>query len=308
MSRVSWRHRALGGLCVALLGAPTLAAGADEPTIRLLWDEGHHNVHRRDGPGRSLDALFRAHQIEVESSPALLTADQLAGFDVLLISTPRGAARGTRLAEREKAAFSGAEIETLEHWVRGGGGLLLITDHRPIGGATATLARQFGVEGSNAFTEDPTQGSATDSAPDWAHDGRDIVFLRDQGSLVDHPVTRGRTPDQRVDRVATFLGQSLTGPAHSRSFLVLQSQAVDRHRVWKVDHWQETSPGDRRASAAGRSQGLALDHGQGRVVILGEAGMFGPRGLDPATVDPSGQPLDNRRLALNIVRWLAGRE
>ncbi|HKV08293.1 MAG TPA: hypothetical protein VJ725_09155, partial [Thermoanaerobaculia bacterium] len=62
----------------------------------------------------------------------------------------------------------------------------------------------------------------------------------------------------------------------------------------------------RTASAAGRAQAIALEFGKGRVIVLGEAAMLtasdgpdGPGGIDKAEVD-------NRRLALNGLRWLAG--
>jgi hypothetical protein len=59
-------------------------------------------------------------------------------------------------------------------------------------------------------------------------------------------------------------------------------------------------------SARGRAQGIALESGQGRVVVLGEAGMLS------AQRDRRGQPVgmnfpgyDNRQLALNILHWLS---
>lgn len=59
-------------------------------------------------------------------------------------------------------------------------------------------------------------------------------------------------------------------------------------------------------SAAGRSQGLALRFGKGRVVVLGEASMLS------AQLDAQGRPfgmnragIDNRQLALNILHWLS---
>jgi hypothetical protein len=61
-------------------------------------------------------------------------------------------------------------------------------------------------------------------------------------------------------------------------------------------------------SAAGRCQGLALIHGTGRVVVLGEAAM-----LTAQIAEESGRPVgmnapgnDNRAFVLNVLRWLAG--
>jgi hypothetical protein len=60
-------------------------------------------------------------------------------------------------------------------------------------------------------------------------------------------------------------------------------------------------------SAKGRAQGLAVEVGKGRVVVLGEAGM-----LSAQRNGPGGSPVgmnfpgyDNRQLALNIMHWLS---
>jgi len=60
-------------------------------------------------------------------------------------------------------------------------------------------------------------------------------------------------------------------------------------------------------SAADRAQGIALQHGKGRVVVLGEAAMLSAevttRGF---RFGMSVTDTDNRQLALNIMHWLSG--
>jgi hypothetical protein len=60
-------------------------------------------------------------------------------------------------------------------------------------------------------------------------------------------------------------------------------------------------------SAADRAQGVALQFGKGRVVMLAEAAMF------TAQVAPGGfrfgmnlPDIDNRQMALNTMHWLSG--
>jgi hypothetical protein len=64
-------------------------------------------------------------------------------------------------------------------------------------------------------------------------------------------------------------------------------------------------------SAAGRAQGIALEYGRGRVIVLGEAGMLTTEpGSDRDACGSRGiaQPdIGNRRFALNIARWLTRR-
>jgi hypothetical protein len=68
--------------------------------------------------------------------------------------------------------------------------------------------------------------------------------------------------------------------------------------------------------AKGRSQGLALSSGKGRVVVLGEAGFLsaqiiqGPAaqalGRDRILMGMNRPGLDNQQIALNILHWLSG--
>ncbi len=60
--------------------------------------------------------------------------------------------------------------------------------------------------------------------------------------------------------------------------------------------------GEKRISAAGRAQGLALKAGEGRVVVLGEAAALSTRAPFGLTFPGT----DNRQLALNIMHWLSG--
>jgi len=66
------------------------------------------------------------------------------------------------------------------------------------------------------------------------------------------------------------------------------------------------APDRRNGSAAGRAQGLALEVGAGRIVVLGEAGMLrAQRDRNGATVGMNVPGYDNRQLALNIMHWLS---
>ena len=191
--------------------------------------------------------------------------------------------------EAANLAFNDAECDAVRDWVRAGGALLLIADHFPIGGANANLARRFGVELSNAYTDDPAN---------YDKELHNILFSRDNKLLMDHPITRGRAPDERINRVVTFTGQSLKGPADSAVLLKLADTAID----------QLPPDGKKSVPAAGRSQGLALSLGKGRVVVMGEAAMLTSQLAGPDKVKFGGlnQPgIDNRQLTLNIMHWLS---
>ncbi|MFT3916713.1 MAG: hypothetical protein QM704_22315 [Anaeromyxobacteraceae bacterium] len=127
-----------------------------------------------------------------------------------------------------------------------------------------------------------------------------------------HPILEGRTPDERVDRVVTFTGSALAAPPPAAPLLVLSPTAADMvvQRIvvehgWLDDRTRITLHGP--VPTRGNAQAAAVEAGRGRVVVFGEAAVLtaqverasGRFGLDwPGA--------HNRRLALNVVRWLGG--
>jgi hypothetical protein len=309
--RAAWAVAALSlaGLLIYVstrepLYDPSFDARVVEPAYagarpRVLFDEAHRNHHAAGGRYRPFADLIRNDGYEVESLRDPITAERLAGASVLAVVCPRGAND-----TNDAPAFTDAETQIVDRWVRAGGSLLLVTDHWPFGPAAESLARRFGVEMGKGLVQDPGH---FDPGLEESH----LVFSRDDGLLADHPITRGRRPGEQVRRVLTFTGQSLGCPAGGVALLKLGETAVDRPpsapRVERVG-------GDVRVSmdygdpvpAGGRAQGVALEAGRGRVVVLGESAMLS------AQRDRRGSPVgmnypgyDNRQLALNIMHWLS---
>jgi hypothetical protein len=226
------------------------------------------------------------------------TSASLVGFDILVISNALGApasfppeaSNPTFPEEASRPAYTEAECDTLRDWVAAGHALLLIVDHAPMGAANERLGQRFGIDMSNGQTRDAVNTPKGENRPGQ------ILYTRERG-LVEHPVTTGRGPGERVNTVLTFTGQSLMGPADSVAFMRLADTAVD----------QPGPGGSREVSAAGRAQGIALPFGKGRAVILGEAGMLSAQlaGPNKAPMGMNRPGLDNRQLALNIMHWLS---
>jgi len=188
--------------------------------------------------------------------------------------------------------------------VRGGGSLLLITDHWPYGPAVASLAERFGVRTGNGLVEDAAH---SDPALGTSH----LLFTRENGLLRDHPIVEGRDAGERVRTVMTFTGQSIAGPPEAVAFMALSDDATERPpgapNVSKSggDVRVEMNYGD-PAPANGRAQGLALEVERGRVVVLGEAGMLrAQREKGGMLVGMNHPGCDNRQLALNLAHWLS---
>ena len=264
----------------------------------VLFDEGHRNVHEADGAYGPFADLLRNDGCRVRVHRGALSPDALRGVSLLVVA----GARGPNDAN-DASAFADPETTAVERWVLGGGALLLVTDHWPFGPAAESLAARFGVGMGKGLVEDPARSDPERGA---SH----LVFSVEDGLLADHPITRGRHESERVRRVLTFTGQSVSGPPSAAALLRFSESAVE---------WQPSAPrvtregGDVRVDmeygaplpAKGRAQAVALGAGRGRVVVLGDAGMLrAQREKGGVRVGMNAPGCDDRQLALNVVRWL----
>lgn len=265
---------------------------------RVLFDEGHHNVHRARKSYRPFVEMIESDGYRVSRSSATITPGVLDGFSVLII--------GVALGDNERnddPAFEEAECDAIRDWVSGGGSLLLITDHYPAGHAIENLASRFGVQMNKGVAEDSVHYDAE-------FDPTHIVFSRENGGVVSHAIVEGRSASEKVDRVLTFTGQAIYADPPAAAFLALSSTAIARPAEPVVerrggDVIVNVAYGDPSA-APGWSQGLAVEYGRGRVVVLGEAAMLTARfhRFDGRAIGMNTAGYDNRQLALNIMRWL----
>lgn len=283
-------------LTVPLAEEALLRAGQPTRQKVILFDEGHFNFHTTRGSYSEVAELWRKDGYTVIARPEPFDRNALAQTQVLVIANALSAVGNS--AERETLswrwtqnaampAFTSNECDAAEEWVREGGGLLLIVDHPPYPAAARDLARRFGVDVRNASTIDPTPGN-------HAQTPSTLVFTRSNGLLGDHAIARGRNPAERINAITTFTGSSLAGPRGSIAFLKLSEAAYDRS-------FESAGGPEQRTSAKGRAQGVALQFGKGRVVLLGEAAIFRTGILE----DSVNGGFDNRQLALNIVHWLS---
>ena len=285
------------GVSVGMLSAQTPVAR------RVMLDEAHHNIMATASGGyRPLVRLLTDAEFDVTPNGLPFSRERLATTDVVVIANPNGADQQAPMSTRTASAFTDPEIETIEEWVKGGGGLLLATDHYPTGVAARRLAERFGVKLSGGWTDDPAnRRTLAGYGPIFGY----LVFSVENGLLTDHAITRGRYDTEQIEGISTITGESIEGPAGSVSLLRLSPTAVD----WipsGADPAGSTAQGPAKdfnpcpscdhISAAGRSQGIAFVFGRGRVIVIGEMG---------ALVDYSVPGMQNAQFALNAVRWLA---
>lgn len=294
---------ALGCLIVIATAGSTFAQQIADPAFnivvehpaysknypRVLFDEAHNNFHLAAGRYKPFVDLITHDGYNVSANRLNFSKGTLSSFKVLVIAN----ALGVEDMDDEGAslpAFTEAESDVVRDWVRAGGALLLIADHAPFGAAAQVLAKRFEVEMSKGFVFDP-QNSEPD-APSL------LIFSRENKLLGDHPIVQGRNESERINRVLTFTGQAMKGPANAVSILKLADTARDA-----PSHTSQES-----VSVAGQAQGLAFKFGKGRVVLLGEAAMLSAQiaGPDKFPMGMNVPGSDNRQFALNVMHWLSG--
>ncbi len=252
-------------------------SGGNHP--KVLMDEAHRNFHTASDRYKPFADLLRNDGYLVSINQLPFTAETLKGVDVIANAMGPG-------EHEARPAFTPEEETVLAQWVRAGGSLFLISDHAPFGSAAARLAKQFGVIMHLRFARD-----------DHFHDGWDnerLDFSRLNGLLAENAITNGRSAGERINRVVTFTGQSLSGPPDTIPLLRLSDGAYD---------WESRKI---RFPAKGHFQALALNFEKGRLVVSGEAALFS------AQVDPLGMKFgmnrpdnDDRQFLLNILHWLS---
>lgn len=264
----------------ARVALPAYPAGVSHHP-KVLIDEAHRNFHTVSGRYGPFADLLRSDGYIVSSNQQPFTADALKDADVLVIANAMGPD-----GHETRPAFTSDEEAIVANWLRNGGSLFLISDHSPFGPAAARLAKQFGVTMHLLYARD-----------DRFHDGWDnerLDFSRANGLLADNTITNGRRAGERINRVVTFTGQSLSGPSDTIPLLLLSDNAYD---------WQSRKI---RFAAKGHLQSLALNVDRGRLIVSGEAALFS------AQVDPLGikfgmnrRDNDDRQFLLNILHWLS---
>jgi hypothetical protein len=274
--------------------APPVVSPAFAPGMGpvVLIDEGHHNFHTLGGRFSPFARLVARAGFPTRPHTGPFTRAGLDSARVLVISNA--------LAERNEdawylpiaSAFDTSEVRVVERWVREGGSLLLAVDHIPFGGAAADLAAMFGVFLSNGFAQD-------------ANGNMNFMERRREGSLHSHPVTDGRGPGERVDSVMVYTGEAFRTSAPVDTLLAMGPGST---LLLPTVAW-EFSPLTPQLRADGMLVAAALTHGRGRVVVFGEAAMLTAQLAGPQRI-PVGmnaaEAVDNSRLVLNTVRWLAG--
>lgn len=287
------------------------APRVERPAFAAVWptlviDEGHYNVHTAAGRFAPFAALLARDGFRVLRGEGRITSEGLRHVDVFVTANPLGLVgsmqhlanlvRLERWLHLDADAFAEDEVAALEAWVRQGGGALIAADHAPAGAAARRLAAAFGVEMTTWWAEDPRHADVASGNP------ATLVFSIENGLLADHAITRGRSDAERLRTVMTFTGQALR-PGNAEVLLRLADTA--REYPYRLSREREGR------SAGGLAQAVAVRHGRGRVVVIGEAAALTAQLLDasdqvPLRIGMNRAGTDNAQFVLNVMRWLMG--
>jgi hypothetical protein len=257
------------------LDVPVVADPRHEPGAGAeIWiDAGHGNHEMPDGTYFRFAELLRRDGHTVRTWEGPFTPSGLDSMRVLVIANAMPATRTE--SSPTPSAFTPGEEQALEDWVAGGGALLLIADHQPMAGASASLAARFGVEFRDGMARDTTGSGGGD------------VFRRSDGTLRAHEITAASPTGSAIDSVVTYLGQAFRAADDIQPILVMPGTMV-------LDEPAAGGRAARHTPVGGWLQGGVRIVGRGRVAVFGEAWMF--RFFDRG---------DNAEFVLNLMDWLA---
>lgn len=260
----------------------------------VLIDEAHNNFHTAEGRYRAFAELLRRDGYRVEPNRSPFTLERLNRADILVIANALADENVENWDMPNPPGFSEREVEAVRKWVEQGGSLLLIADHMPFPAAAGNLAAAFGLLFMN--------GHASHA------DGRSpMKFNLSEGTLRDHAICRGRSPEERISTIASFTGQGfrLRPGTAGDPIMVLAEDVVIvlPERSWAI------SDTTQHISGHGFLQGAVLRYGEGRVAAFGEAAMFtiqSTGGNSPPFGMTHPEAPDNVQFVLNVLHWLYG--
>ncbi len=220
-------------------------------------------VHPGDASYQHAASLLADRSFSVSTNTALLDGGVLDGCDLLVIAHPSDP-RWESTTGVGSPQLSVAERDAIHAFVRCGGGLVVLgeTEQEKYGNNVNELLERFDLRLRSDTVQDYEH---CDGAPTWIH-----AELLDGG--------RGSG------------GDLLAGVSAACFYRATTIESRNGARILARTH--------RSASVPGAPLIVAAEHGQGRVVVLGDSDLFGDDCIDS---------FDHAALWLNIVGWAARR-
>ncbi len=257
---------------------------------RVCFDEGHNNLAVDQGFYSPILGLLESDGYLVARMKERFNQKNLKNCRILYISAVRGHGESTH-PESRRSAFTKREMHAIQTWVRKGGALLLMTDHRPMSDAAAELLSQFGIYGSQINVRNSDFNVSPFTDPGIFHISGELINSQS-------PIVLGRNKNETLKKIFFFYGQALRGPKEADVFL---STGVNA-KIGGI-YGEEIIPSTEFPAAA-----VAVQVQKGRVVAFGDATVFTSK-LDLWLNEKTGinrDGSDNVQMALNVFHWLSG--
>lgn len=260
---------------------------------KILLDGAHHNFFIQWDFIKPFSDLANADGYQTIVDSLKFTPEYLKRFDIVMIITALPFHFTTKNEVTDESTFSKDEINSLYDWVNNGGSLLVFSEHAPFDQAINPLLNRFGIESSVGTTIDSLNYNKEIGRKGW------IEFNKDNGLLNNgHPIIKGRTSTNQINRLLTFGGSGLNGKNYTNLLRLSESSE-------NVVHSTGVGP-----IGKGDSQALAGNVGKGKVVALGDSNGFTAMVFDQrdGTKQKAGMNLENydwKQFVLNTLYWLS---
>jgi hypothetical protein len=290
---------------------------------RVCVDSGHRNALRVDGRYGPLARLLEADGFRVADHSKGFSSASLETCDLLVIANAGDVEGPPPPGYPHASAFSQAEHDALLAWVLAGGRLWLLVDHPPYAGSMSTVASLMGFQIFDGYVG-PTPTSPTGAAVFGVLDEEALrqtteahgipyesfrAGLGRPGRLeAEHPILKGRSPEEAIDRVVSFTGTAFLPSSAVEPLLVFGADATG---VVVLAGNVRNAPADDYPTfpLGGWLLGGSRRIGQGRVVLLTEAAMCSAQIAGRQKI-PAGFNMPfasrNAQFCLNVAHWLAG--
>ncbi len=260
------------------------------PTVFI--DEAHVNFHTSRGRYQPFAELLGRDGYVVLPFKRLFTAETLREADILVIANALNFIIYVNSSLPNPSAFADTEVAAVRSWVEQGGSLFLVADHMPFPGTVEKLTKALGIVYKNGYGFNDRNAKGP------------VVCKRSLGTVLPHPITNGRMPEERISQIATFTGSAIQPQDNLEPLLVYEKDAV----CLMTRKWGQLDKDTPVEPIGGWLLGAVMRLGQGRVAVFSEAAMFSAQ-VSGRTKKPMGMnaPIakDNVQFLLNVMHWLS---
>lgn len=265
----------------------------DGPNVCI--DEAHNNYHTAEGRYKPFANMLRHDGFNVSRFTNKFSQENLKKCDVLVIANALSPINEKEWRYPHFSAFNGNEIIDVKNWVRSGGSLLIFADHAPLAGAARDLGAVIGLLMADVYALNDPHGKGKD------------IFSKEQNTLHDHSITRGRNSKEAIDQVTTFTGQPALISQFWKPLLTFRENALAYIDPDQASLQLATGEDPPIFSLAGWSHAATREWDKGRIVFIGEAALCSAQ-LSEDDNEPMGMnsslAKQNPQFCLNVVRWL----